>query len=144
MAIQSFKKHLKFYPAHHFVFYPTSILLFGYTVYLAVSEAEKMVWIILSIVVVMIAWLSYMMRQHYALMLQDRIIRLELRYRYFALTGKRLEILEGKLRDRQLFALRFCSDEELPLMVRKAVDENLSGHKIKKLIRNWKADENRV
>lgn len=144
MSMQSFKNHLKFYPAHHFIFYPISTLLFGYTVYLAFTETEKTVWIMLSLLIVMIAWLSYMMRQHYALMLQDRIIRLELRYRYFALTGEHLEVLEEKLRDRQLFALRFCSDEELPAMVQKTVDENLSGNKIKQSIRNWKADQHRV
>nr|WP_255416485.1 MULTISPECIES: DUF6526 family protein [unclassified Flavobacterium] len=32
-----------------------------------------------------------MLRQHYALILQNRIVYLELRYRYFSLTGKTLE-----------------------------------------------------
>ena len=39
-----------------------------------------------------------MLRQHYALTLQNRIIRLELRYRYFTLTGKRFEEIDRKNR----------------------------------------------
>lgn len=85
-----------------------------------------------------------MLRQHYALTLQDRIIKLEIRYRYFSLTGERLELLEEKLSDSQLFALRFAPDEELPNLVNKAISENLSGTQIKKSIQNWRADNQRV
>ena len=51
-----------------------------------------------------------MLRQHYALTLQNRIVIGEMRYRYFVVTGRRLEPLEEKLSEGQLFALR------LPLM----------------------------
>ena len=85
-----------------------------------------------------------MLRQHYALTLQNRIVRLELRYRYFALTNERLELLENNLTDDQFFALRFAPDEELPALVKRATAENLSGTAIKKSIQNWKGDYNRV
>ena len=85
-----------------------------------------------------------MLRQHYALTLQDRIVRLELRYRYFALTGERLELFENQLSQSQLFALRFAPDDELPGLLKRALQENLSGNAIKKSIINWKPDYHRV
>ena len=41
----------------------------------------------------------------------------------------------------QLVALRFASDEELPELARKVLDEKLTDRKaIKKMVRNWQAD----
>ena len=85
-----------------------------------------------------------MLRQHYALGNQNRIVRLELRFRYYIITGKRLEPLECRLNFSQLAALRFASDEELPALVERAVKENLGGRQIKKSIRNWLPDHMRV
>lgn len=85
-----------------------------------------------------------MMRQHYALGNQDRIIRLEFRLRYFQLTGKSFDTLEEKLRFSQIVALRFASDDELIILIQKTIDENLSSKDIKKSVKNWKADHMRV
>jgi len=40
--------------------------------------------------------------------------------------------------------LRFASDEEFVALVDKAVTENLSEYDIKKAIKNWKADNERL
>ena len=85
-----------------------------------------------------------MLRQHYALTLQNRIVRLELRYRYFTLTGKRLEEFEYKLTDDQIFALRFAPDNELLPLLEDALKNSLTGDAIKKAIVHWKGDYNRV
>lgn len=85
-----------------------------------------------------------MLRQHYALLLQDRVIRMELRFRYYVLTQQRLELIEEQLSEAQLFALRFASDTELPELVQRAIHEGLSGNAIKKAITNWKPDYKRV
>ncbi len=85
-----------------------------------------------------------MLRQHYALILQNRIVRLEIRYRYFTLTGKRFEEIEYKLTDDQIFALRFAPDEEFLPLLEDAIKNNLTGDSIKKAIVHWKADYNRV
>ena len=93
---------------------------------------------------IFIGWLSFMMRQHYALGNQNRIVRLELRFRYFVITGERFEQLESKLQFQQLAALRFASDEELPALVKRTVMENLSSRQIKISIQNWLPDYMRV
>jgi hypothetical protein len=85
-----------------------------------------------------------MLRQHYALTLQNRIVKLELRYRYLSLTGERLELIEDQLSDEQIFALRFSPDKELLILIEKTLDENLSGNSIKKSISDWKGDYERV
>jgi hypothetical protein len=85
-----------------------------------------------------------MIRQHYALTLQNRIVRLELRYRYISLTGKRFEVIEIQLKDEQLFALRFAPDEEFLQLIEKTQSKNLTRLQIKKAIINWKGDYERV
>jgi len=145
METQNYKNHIRFYPPHHFVFYPVMLILLGTSIYFIIAdESLRAIWIFISILILAIILVSFMLRQHYALTLQDRIIRLEIRYRYFALTGERLELLENKISDSQLFALRFAPDEELPGLVNKAISENLSGTQIKKSIQKWRADNHRV
>jgi hypothetical protein len=145
MKKQDYKNHIRFYTPHHFVFYPLLLILLGVSVYFIFGrEKESLLWGFISVLLLLFFGLAFMLRQHYALLLQDRIIRLELQYRYFAITNERLELLEGRLSDSQLFALRFAPDEELPVLVKKALDENLSGNQIKKSIRNWKPDHHRV
>jgi hypothetical protein len=145
MATQNYNNHIRYYTPHHFVFYPVIILLLSSAIYYAVSdEHNRVLWTFISVLIVVIGWLSYMMRQHYALTLQNRIIRLEMRYRYFSLTKNKFEPLEEVLTESQIFALRFASDEELPLLVQKAVSEKLSANTIKKNIVNWLPDEHRV
>jgi hypothetical protein len=92
----------------------------------------------------MITWLSFMTRQHYALGNQDRIVRLEMRLRYYQLTHTQLEQYEGRLSFKQIAALRFASDEELPALLQKALEEHLSPNAIKRSITNWQEDEMRA
>jgi hypothetical protein len=145
MAAQNYKNHIRFYPPHHFVFYPVITALLIAAIRNAIEDVpNQKLWIFISILIFVIGWLAFMLRQHYALVLQNRIIRGELRYRYFVITGTRFEPMEQLLTDSQLFALRFASDEELPLLVQRAVAEKMSGTAIKKAITNWFPDNNRV
>jgi hypothetical protein len=113
-------------------------------VYFSCTTEDKLIWIFISGIFVVLFCLAFMLRQHYALTLQNRIVRLELRYRYFSITGKRLEDFENQLNDDQLFAFRFVPDKELPALMERTLNENLSGTAIKKTIINWKGDYERV
>ncbi|MGQ7944400.1 DUF6526 family protein [Flavobacterium sp. WC2509] len=144
MEKQSFQNHIRYYTPHHFVYYPIIILLLSFSVYFAYTTEDKLIWIFISIIFVVLFCLAFMLRQHYALTLQNRIVILELRYRYFSITGKRMENFEDQLSDEQLFALRFASDEELDNLIEKTLLENLSATAIKKSIKHWKGDYRRV
>jgi hypothetical protein len=144
MKSQSYKNHIRYYPPHHFVYYPIIMTLLAFSIYFSCTREDSLIWMFISAVFLVLFCLAFMLRQHYALTLQNRIVRLELRYRYFSITGKRLEEFENQLNDDQLFALRFAPDDEFPLLTQRALNENLSGKEIKKAIQHWKGDYERV
>jgi hypothetical protein len=73
--------------------------------------------------------------------LQDRIIRAEMVIRLGAL-GRAADM--RRLSMRQVVALRFASDAELPGLVDRTITENLSADAIKKAVTDWQADLIRV
>jgi len=76
-----------------------------------------------------------------ALTVQDRLIRLEMRLRLRGVLPPDLQSNIDALTHRQLVALRFASDAEMPELVREVLAGKLSTSKaIKALIKNWQAD----
>lgn len=145
MKIQTYKNHIRYYAPHHFVWYPLLALLTAGSLYMTYErEEERLLWLAFALVWVLLGWLSFMLRQHYALGNQNRIVRLEMRFRYFALTGQRLEPVEHRLSFGQIAALRFASDEELPVLVGRTLAEHLSPDAIKRAISQWEGDYMRV
>jgi hypothetical protein len=144
MKKQSYKNHIRYYTPHHFVYYPIVIALLSFSIYFSFTTKDKLIWAFISGIFALLFCLAFMLRQHYALTLQNRIVRLELRYRYFSITGKRLEAFENQLNDDQLFALRFAPDNELPALTERTLNESLTGTAIKKAIIEWKGDYDRV
>jgi energy-coupling factor transporter transmembrane protein EcfT len=142
---QDYSNHVRSYTPHHFVFYPIVLgLMITSAVFIFKYPGRAWEWTAITIIFFLIGWLSFMMRQHYALNNQDRIVRLEMRLRYYQLTQNRLEEIEPRLSFSQLAALRFASDSELPGLVQKTLDENLSPSAIKRSIINWLPDTMRV
>ncbi len=142
---QNYKNHVKYYPPHHFIFYPVVLALLVWSLHNYFSGNEQnLMWLAVAAIFIMLGWLSFMLRQHYALTNQNRIVRIELRFRYYVLTGRRLEEIEHKLSFKQLAALRFAGDEELVALINKAIAENLSPDAIKRSIQHWLPDEMRV
>jgi Family of unknown function (DUF6526) len=74
-------------------------------------------------------------------MVQDRLIRLEMRLRLAGLLPADLQARIPEFTMDQLASLRFASDAELPGLARKVLDEKLADRKtIKKLVKDWQAD----
>ncbi|WP_433764183.1 DUF6526 family protein [Flavobacterium ginsenosidimutans] len=144
MKIQTYYNHIRFYTPHHFIYYPILILFLIASIYLSINTEDHLIWGFISVSFVFLFVIAYMLRQHYALTLQNRIVRLEMRYRYFSLTGQRFEEFEYKLTDDQIFALRFAPDSELIPLIKDVLKNNLTGNAIKKAIVHWKADYHRV
>ena len=143
MATQNLKNHIRFYKPHHFIYYP----LIGLGISLGLYQyfhSTDIIWIFITSIFFLIGALSFMMRQHYALTNQNRIVRLEMRLRYFILTGKRFENLETQLAFSQIAALRFASDQELTTLIDKAIKNSLNANDIKSKIENWTPDNMRV
>ena len=145
MEKQDYSNHRRYYIPHHFLFYPVLTALTCLSVYGIYRYHKHWVeWGAISIMCILIGWLSLMLRQHYSLLLQDRLIRLELRLRYYQLTQRRFEFIEYKLDIKQIAALRFASDDQLPYLINEAIEEHLSSKEIKKRIKNWMPDMMRV
>lgn len=144
MKVQSYQNHIRFYSPHHFIYYPVLIVLLAFSIYFALTTPQQLIWGFITVIFIFLFCLAYMLRQHYALILQNRIVKLELRYRYFVLTGTRFETIEYKFTDDQLFALRFAPDSEFLALIERTLTENLSSDAIKKAIVHWKGDYNRV
>jgi hypothetical protein len=97
-------------------------------------------WIVMSIVLFMMAEIS----RSQTLRAQDRIIRVEERLRLHALLPSDERSHIDELSIKQLIALRFASDAELPALVRKTLTQNLEPKAIKQSIVNWRGDYHRV
>lgn len=145
MSEQNYKNHRKFYPPHHFIYLPLLILLEIYGIYKIWDDAEnQLTWILFSIIIFLLFYLAIMLRQHYALELQNRMVRLEFKQRYFEIFGERSDETADRLKFDQIAALRFAYDEEFKDLLYKALHENISGDEIKRSIKRWKADQQRV
>lgn len=142
MAEQNFKNHGRYIPLWHYI---TPLVIAGilgwgivnFTNHHAYTHFLGAFMILVSFVLLMLWWYA----RAFALRAQDRAIRAEETFRHFILTGKPLD---SRLRMRQIIALRFASDEEFAALAKRAVDESMSSSDIKKAIKNWKADYNRV
>jgi hypothetical protein len=75
------------------------------------------------------------------LTVQDRVIRLEMRLRLRSALPADLQSHIGDLSHKQLIALRFAGDAELPALVREVLAGTLKTQKeIKARVREWQAD----
>jgi hypothetical protein len=73
------------------------------------------------------------------------VIRLEERLRYQQLLPDDLKPRINEFTIHQLVALRFASDAELHELARKVLDNKLNSRKaIKQMIKNWRADHQRI
>ncbi len=145
MKAQNYKNHKKYYPPHHFIYLPLLGILQVVAIWkIFTDDAHQLTWILFAVIMFLLIYLTLMVRQHYALGNQDRIIRLEFKQRYFELFGKRSDEVEERLNFGQIAALRFAYDEEFKALLHKALTQNISGDEIKKSISSWKPDHHRV
>ena len=139
---QSYASHIKFDPPFHFFVIPVfliNVLVVAYLLFRHPGLGGA--WIL----VVSLAFLVHAGRtRSYATQLQDRVIRLEERLRLGDILPEPLRMRIGELTSSQLVGLRFASDAELPALVQRTLDENLSRADIKKAVTDWRPDYSRV
>ena len=140
---QNFENHGRILPAYHFVTFPLLAANLFYALYQAVtapSWGSGMAFAV-SVALILLFFLARLM----ALSVQDRVIRLEERLRMRELLPVDLQPRIGEFTVKQLVALRFASDGELPALARRVLDEKIADQKaIKKMVTNWRADYQRA
>ena len=144
MATQDYSNHRQFVPMFHGVLFGILVLtLIGSCVnlYQSIGDHEREYSASLIVVLVVCTLMLFFFCRTFPLKVQDRAIRAEENLRHFVLTGK---LPDPRLTIRQLIALRFASDEELPALARKAADESLSEDAIKKAVQHWRPDLHRA
>lgn len=137
--VQTLRNHRQVRPAFHYFVLP--VLLVN------ALNSIRHVWLDPSRhtgweLVVAVALLTFaLMTRTMILTVQDRVIRLEMRTRLLTLLPEDLHSKINALSYRQLIALRFASDEELPGLVRDCLEGRLqTGKEIKERVKNWQAD----
>ena len=145
MKTQNYSNHKRYYIPHHFIFLPilAGLQILGVWKYFNDKE-NTLIWLLFSVIIFLIIYLTVMVRQHYALENQNRIIRLEFQQRYFEIFGERSDKVIEQLKFSQIAALRFAYDEEFKTLLAQALNKNISGDEIKKSIKNWRPDYHRV
>jgi hypothetical protein len=136
---QNFENHAKMVPAFHFFVLP--ILFFNIIWCIERVIHQHTLGTVVSLLVAIALLLLALTGRMFALTVQDRVIRLEMRLRLQQLLPQELKARIPEFTLAQLVSLRFASDAELPELARKVLDEKLTDRKaIKKLIRNWQPD----
>jgi hypothetical protein len=140
---QTLENHARVLPAYHYVAFPLFAISFFFTLYQVVTDFSwaKLVAFGLAVALILLFFVARVM----ALTVQDRVIRLEEQLRMRALLPADLQPRIGEFTVKQLVALRFAGDDELPALARKVLDEKIQDQKsIKKLVQHWRADYQRA
>jgi len=136
---QRFENHTKFVPAFHFVVLPIFLLNLVWSIVRVIHSLSwgTVVSLLVSIALLLLAFTARI----FALTVQDRVIRLEMRLRMQQVLPAELQPRVGEFTVNQLVSLRFASDGELPALAQKVLDEKLQDRKaIKKMIHSWQPD----
>lgn len=145
MTTQNYSNHARYYPFHHFVITPLTLVFLGWTVNkMDFSNQETISESIYLFIGAFVLFLLPLLARMYALKLQNRIILNEMRNRYFHLAGKTFDEKEKELKLGQIIGLRFASDEEFLGLIDRAIADKLTSKEIKQQIKNWRGDYIRV
>jgi hypothetical protein len=136
---QNFANHAKSIPAFHFVVLPIFLLNLGWSIYRLVHafSVDRVISLLVAVALLLLAFTARV----FALTVQDRVIRLEMRLRMQQVLPQDLRARIPEFEVGQLVALRFAGDAELPELARKVLDGKLTDRKaIKQLVKDWQAD----
>ena len=139
---QNYANHGRIDPLFHYFLLPVAFIsLIAAIVNLVRFPGFGSAWLVVVSVAALVA--IFKMRL-YSLKIQDRVIRLEERFRLQQILAEPLRSGIPQLTMGQLVALRFASDDELPSLVTRALSEKLSKDDLKKAVTVWRADLFRV
>jgi hypothetical protein len=136
---QNFRNHAKVVPAYHYwTLIPLTANL-GWSVY---RLGRGVSWDgVMPVVVALALLVGFVTLRMQLLRVQDRVIRLEMRLRLASVLPASMHPSIARLSHKQLVALRFAGDAELPDLTQKVLSGQLSSQKeIKAQVKDWQAD----
>jgi L-asparagine transporter-like permease len=140
---QSFQNHARIVPAYHYFVLPVLTLNLGWSikVFADTWSFTGAVSVLTASALIVLAFVARV----FALTVQDRVIRLEMRQRLRELLPSGLHGRIHEFTRHQLVALRFASDEELAALAEKVLVDQIQDRKaIKQMIAKWHADHLRA
>lgn len=136
---QNFRNHGRVVPVYHIGVFFILLANFVWAAYRMVQTvgAESVLAFLLSVALI----LMFFSVRVQILTVQDRVIRLEMRLRVAALLPPDVARRAADLSVKQLVALRFASDAELPALVEEVLAGRLTAPRdIKQKVQDWQAD----
>jgi hypothetical protein len=140
---QNFGNHAQFRPEYHIFVLLVLLVNFAWAVYglFQGMSGGSIVAFLMSIAFIV---MFFSLRVQ-ILTVQDRVIRLEMRHRFRDLLPADVAARATALSLRQIIALRFASDAELPTLVTEVLSGTLTEAKaIKQRVSSWQADHLRA
>ena len=140
---QNYANHRRLVPIYHYLLALLLLAtLIGAVVNLVGSLGTENLYSASLILALTIAvFIVGLLARTFPLKAQDRAIRAEENLRHYVLTGK---LIDSRVTMRQLIGLRFAPDDEFAELTTRAAQESLSEDDIKKAVRNWRGDEERL
>lgn len=136
---QNLRNHGRIVPMYHGgVFLPLLVNL-GWSIYRVTGDwsGDRLVQLLVAIALM----LMFVSVRTQILTVQDRVIRLEMRLRLSRILPPDQHGTIAQLTHKQLIALRFASDAELPTLVARVAKGDLQSAKaIKTEVKEWQAD----
>lgn len=130
-------------PGYHILTFAALTVNLGWRIYRAAADFSGRTTVDLLLACGLI--LLYFYARAFALRVQDRVIRLEMRLRLARLLPPDVLVESDRLDVGQLIALRFASDAERPALARRVLADHITDRKaIKQMVKDWQADELRV
>lgn len=142
-SAQSYANHTRYVPLYHFGVFGVFVVNLFWTLWrlFRAPGADTAMAALLAFALIGLFFFT----RSFALTVQDRVIRLEMRLRLERLLPPEQRGRIDELRRAQFVALRFASDDELPALFAEVVEGRLAaGDEIKKKIRHWQADHLRA
>jgi hypothetical protein len=140
---QNFENHARIVPVYHYVTFPLLAINFFFTIYQMVTHFSVASLMAFGVALALV--LLFFVARLMVLTVQDRVIRLEERMRMRELFPADLQPRVADFTVKQLVALRFASDAELPALARKVLTDKITDQKaIKRMVTQWRGDDQRA
>jgi hypothetical protein len=140
---QSFDNHTRIIPAFHYLVFGafTLDLVLSIGAFADAPSFARGSHVLTAVALIVLTLYARV----FALTVQDRVIRLEMRQRLREVLPAALHARVNDFTRGQLVALRFASDGELAELAQTVLRDNLTDKKaIKQMIKTWNADHLRV